>query len=266
MELVSVVTWNLPLFLLILFRLGAFFLSAPIFGSPHLGIPFKAGVAVTLAVSLYPLLQGRASHGREVEPFSLSLEVLGEVTLGLVIGLAARVIFMAVDVAGELAGIQMGLGIANVIDPQFTHHASVAAQFLGLFTFLIFLTLEGHHAFIEAIWASFQSIPPGMFSAAAATAAVPVLVSLFGKSLVLALKLSSPIMVAVLMTNVGMALVVRVVPQLNFFVVGLSVTLVVGLLALLASLPFMAHLIETHYGHIRLELLTVLRSLPHATR
>lgn len=265
MDLVNLGAWNLPVFLLILFRLGGLLLSVPIFASAHLPVPFKAGLALTLAVSFYPLLQSTPLPGR-MEPLSLLLAILGEVVLGVVIGFAARFFFMAVDVAGELAGIQMGLGIANVFDPQFAQPGVVVAQFMSLITVLTFLVLEGHHAFLEAIWQSFQSIPPGMFSAAAAKTAVPVLVSLFGSSLVLAMKLSSPVMVAVLLTNVGMGLLVRVVPQLNFLVVGLIFTVVIGLLALLTSLSFMTHLIETTIGQMRLDLLNLVRSLPHAAR
>lgn len=264
-DLVSLAAWNLPLFLLILFRLGGLLLSAPIFASIHLPMPFKAGLALTLAVSFYPLLQSKLLPGR-MEPLSLLLAILGEVVLGVVIGFAARLVFMAVDVAGELAGIQMGFGIANVFDPQFGQPGVVVAQFMSLIATLTFLTLEGHHAFLEAIWASFQSIPPGMFSAAAAKAAVPVLVSLFGASLVLAIKLSSPVMVAVLLTNVGMGLLVRVVPQLNFLAVGLVFTVVIGLLAMLTSLPLMTHLIGTMIGQMRLDLLGLVRSFPHAAR
>lgn len=264
-DLVSLSAWNVPVFLLILFRLGGLFLSAPLFSGGHVPIPFKVGLALTLAVSFYPLLQTRLFPGG-IEPFSLLLAIMGEVALGMMIGLAARFFFMAVDLAGELTGIQMGLGIANVVDPQFGQPALVAAEFMSLITVLAFLILEGHHAFLEAIWASFQSIPPGMFSAAAAQAGAPVLVSMFGTSLLLALKLSSPVMVAVLLTNVGMALLVRVVPQLNFLVVGLTVTLIIGLLTLLASLPLMAHLIGTNVGQMRLDLLTLLRSLTHGAR
>lgn len=266
MDLMLLSAWNLPLFLLILFRLGGLFLSAPIFAGGHLPVPFKIGLAFTLAVSLYPLLGKGALPGRGMEPFALLLSILGEVTVGVVIGLAARLLFVGVSLAGELSGMQMGLGIANVVDPQFPQHASVVAQFMELITFLTFLTLQGHHAFLEAIWASFESIPPGTFSGAAAAGAASVLVALFGKSLVLALKLSSPIMVAVLLTNVAIGLLARVVPQLNFFAFGLSLTFVVGLLTLLVSLPLLTHLIAVSTGQVRLELFTLLRSLSHATR
>lgn len=268
-------TWNLPLFLLILFRLGGLLLSAPIFGGGHLPLPFKVGLALTLALSLYPLLRTSAlpgylsphvPSGQGIEPFSLFLSIVGEVTVGVVIGLAARFLFVGVSLAGELSGVQMGLGIANVVDPQFPQHASVVAQFMEIVTVLTFLMLQGHHALLEAIWASFESIPPGTFSGAAAAGAAPVLVSLFGKSLVLAVKISSPIMVAVLLTNVAIGLLARVVPQLNFFAFGLSFTLVVGLLALLVSLPLLTHLIEVSTGQVRLELFTLLRSLSHAVR
>lgn len=258
--------WNLPLFMLILFRLGGLFLSAPIFSGGHIPLPFKIGLAVLLTVSLYPFLQKSALPGRGVEPFSLFLSIAGEVTVGVVIGLGARLLFSGVTLAGELSGIQMGLGIASVVDPLFPQQASVVAQFMELITVLTFLALQGHHAFLEAIWASFESIPPGTFSGAAAAGAASVLVSLFGKSLVLALKLSSPIMVSVLLTNLAMALLAKVVPQLNFFAFGISITFIVGLLALLVSLPLLAHVIAVGTGQVRLELFTLLRSLSHGTR
>jgi flagellar biosynthetic protein FliR len=258
--------WSSPVFLLILFRLGGLFLSAPIFAGSHLPVSFKAGLALSLAVSLYPLLSNRALPARVMEPSSLALSIVGEVAIGVVIGLAARLLFVGVSLAGEMAGVQMGLGIANVVDPQFPQQASVVAQFMELMTILTFMSLHGHHAFLEAVWASFESIPLGMFSGAAAAGAASVLVTLFGKGLILAIKLSSPIMVAVLITNVAIGLLARVVPQLNFFAFGLSVTFVVGLLTLLASLPLLTHIIGISTGQVRLELFTLLRSLSHAPR
>lgn len=266
MDPMVVSAWSSPSFLLVLFRLGGLFLSAPIFAGNHLPISFKAGLALCLAVSLYPLLGHGVLPARDVEPLSLLLSIMGEVAVGVVIGLAARLLFVGISLAGEMAGVQMGLGIANVIDPQFPQQASVVAQFLELMTVLTFLTLHGHHAFLEAIWASFDSIPLGMFSGAAAAGAASVLVALFGKSLILAVKLSSPIMVAVLITNVAIGLLARVVPQLNFFAFGLTVTFVIGLLVLLVSFPLLIHLIGISPGQVRLELFTLLRSLSYATR
>lgn len=264
MDPVVVSAWNLPLFLLILFRLGGLLLSAPLFAGSHLPVPFKIGLAVMLAVSLYPLLRKGGIPEREIESLSLLLSIVGEVTIGVLIGLAARLLFVGVGLAGELSGVQMGLGIANVVDPQFPHQASVVAEFMELITFLTFLALQGHHAFLEAIWVSFESIPPGALSGAATAGAASVLVALFGKSLILALKLSSPIMVAVLLTNIAIGLLARVVPQLNFFAFGLSITLVVGLLALLVSLPFLTHLIGVSTSQVRPELFMLLRGLSHA--
>lgn len=258
--------WSSPLFLLILFRLGGLLLSAPIFAGSHLPVSFKVGLALGLAVSLYPLLSKSTLAARGMEPFSLLLSIVGEVAVGVVIGLAARLLFVGVSLAGELVGVQMGLGIASVVDPQFPQQTSVVAQFMELMTILTFLTLHGHHAFLEAVWASFEAIPLGMFSGAAAAGAASVLVALFGKSLVLAVKLSSPIMVAVLITNVAIGLLARVVPQLNFFAFGLALTFIVGLLTLLVSLPLLNHLIGISTGQVRLELFTLLRSLSHAAR
>lgn len=266
MESVVLSAWSSPVFLLILCRLGGLFLSAPIFAGSHLPAPFKAGLAISLAVGFYPLLGVSAFPARHVESWSLLLTIVGEVVVGVVIGLAARLLFVGVSLAGELAGIQMGLGIANVVDPQFPQQASVVAQFMELITVLTFLTLQGHHAFLEAVWASFESIPPGAFSGAAASGAASILVALFGKSMVLALKLSSPIMVAVLVTNVAIGLLARAVPQLNFFAFGLTLTFIVGLLALLVSLPLLTHLIGMIAGQVRLELFTLLRSLSYAIR
>lgn len=259
--------WNLPLFLLILFRLGGLFLSAPLFAGSHLSVPFKVGLAVMLAISLYPLLRTGAIPERGMAPFPLLLSIVGETAVGVLIGLTARLLFVGVELAGELSGVQMGLGMASVIDPQFPHQTSIVAQFMELITFLTFLALRGDHALLEALWASFDSVPLGAFSGAAAAGAASVLVTLFGKSLILALKLSSPIMVAVLLTNIGMGLLARVVPQLNFFAFGLSLTFVVGLLVLLASLPLLIHLIAgSTAGQVRPELFLLLRSLSHAAR
>src|SRR5574337_1328163 len=96
--------WSSPMFLLILFRLGGLFLSAPIFAGGHVPVVFKAGLALGLAVSLYPLLGKNVVLAPEMEPWSLGLSIVGEVAIGVAIGLAARLLFVGVSLAGELAG------------------------------------------------------------------------------------------------------------------------------------------------------------------
>lgn len=221
-------------------RVLGLFAIAPIFGG--LGVPRRIRLIIGLAVA-FALMPGLPAMP-SVPPGSWTgiLIIAQQMIIGVLMGFTLRIIFAAVDVAGELIGLQMGLSFAVFYDPQNAGQSPVLSEFLGLLTTLIFLAMNGHLLTLAVLAESFQLLPVGTtplsgqgFAAAVSWAAV-----LFSVGVLLSL----PVVAALLITNLAMGVLSRVAPQLNLFAVGFPVTLFVGLLVLLLGLSHQVPVFE----------------------
>ena len=217
-------------------RILALMAVAPAFGNA--GVPRRirllAGIAVT--VGLAPALPAIPP----IPPASGDgvLVLFHQVLIGFALGFVMRLAFAAIDLAGELAGLQMGLSFAVFYDPQNTAQTAIVAEFLGLIATLVFLSLNGHLMLLAVLARSFELVPIG-------PAALPAdgfgTVLRWGATLFAAgVLLSLPLIAALLITNIALGVLTRAAPQLNLFAVGFPVTLVVGFSALALSLTYMA--------------------------
>jgi flagellar biosynthetic protein FliR len=254
---------EVQLFLLALFRVGGLLLVAPIFGSRQVPQPVKLALALVLAGGLTPALASRPFQPARDLP-TLAAWIAAETAVGVLLGYAARLVFSAIGMAGEFMGLQMGFGVVSTIDPQFAGQASVMAQFLDLFTILVFLALDGHHLFVQAIWGSFAMIPLGGFAPGGRL--FGALLTTFTATFVTAIKLAAPVTVAAFLVNVALAFVARVVPQMNVFVVAMPLTIGVGLLTLMAALAFLASAGGGVFRGIGTSMEGILRTVGHGVR
>jgi len=182
-----------------------------------------------------------------------------ESALGVLLGLVAQFIFAGVQLGGQLAGIQMGFGIANLIDPQSHAQVTIIAQWQQLMTLLAFLVLDAHHLLIRALLESFRTAPPGAVGLAAA--GVGRAVELAGSLFVLGARIAAPVLIVLLLTNGALGVLARTIPQLNVFVVGFPVNVGVGLLVLGASLPFTIRLLAARFTELEPALAGLVRGL-----
>ena len=153
-----------------------------------------------------------------------------------------RVVFVAVEMAGELIGLQMGLGFATFFDPGNASDIPVVGQFLGLVVSLFFLTLNGHLQMISLLSQSFSALP--ISAAALAATGFTALVSWGGEIFAAGLLLALPLLAALLIANLALGILTRAAPQLNIFAVGFPLTLATGLLVLGLALPYFAPVLE----------------------
>jgi flagellar biosynthesis protein FliR len=214
--------------------------TAPIMGSPSLPARVKIGLAIAITLVLAPALGPMP----EVPPFSgAGMLILGQqIVIGLAMGLVMRIVFVSVDMAGEIAGLQMGLGFATFYDPQARTSSPVLAQFMGLLATLIFLSLNGHLLVISTLAESFAALP---ISADAPSALGWRTLAEWGSAIFLAgLLMSLPILAALLVTNISIGILTRAAPQLNMFAVGFPITLGIGLIVLALVLPYLAPGVE----------------------
>ena len=221
-------------FLLVLLRVSALLTVAPIFGHRVFLGRAKIGLAFMVSLVLLPLADAGAPPPPEgFWPYAFMM--LGEVIMGLVLGFAVLLLFVGIQFAGQLAGLQMGFGIVNVIDPQSSEQVSIIGQFLNILTVLLVLAMSGHHMILNGLAGSFDAVPLG--GVVLKGQVLDKLILLSGQVFVVAVKISAPIMVALFLVSVAMGILARTVPQMNVFIVGFPVQVAVGLGLLMAMLP-----------------------------
>lgn len=222
-------------FFIAMTRIATITFTVPFFGFEAVPGQLKFGLAFLITLILFPFLEKvQTTIPQDMLPFIFML--LGEVLIGLVIGFASAILFVGIRYAGTLIGLEMGFGIVNVIDPQSGEQVSIIGQLKYLLALLLFLAMNGHHFLLELIQLSFQAVPAagGIFQ----TDAVRQIMNLSSDIFVVAIKIASTTFTALFLTSVVMAVVARLVPQMNVFIVGFPLKISVGFIMMFLSLPF----------------------------
>ncbi|MBI3304278.1 MAG: flagellar biosynthetic protein FliR [Deltaproteobacteria bacterium] len=238
-------------FLLVLARTSGVVIGAPFWGGTAVPRLVRVVIAGSLSVAVYPLVQTASLTPAQGEPSLLSvLIVLGrEVLVGLAVGWAAQLLFAGMRLAGQQMETKMGLGLEQLIDPHSGGQIGLLPAFLDLLAALVFLSVNGHHLLIQALASSYRLFPlvgeklvlSGVTGAGPGEVAGPelayVLVTSAGGLFLIALRVSAPVVVGLLLTDVILGIMSRAIPQLNLFAVVLPVQFGFGVLLLLLSLP-----------------------------
>ncbi|MCW3479438.1 flagellar biosynthetic protein FliR [Neisseriaceae bacterium JH1-16] len=233
--LVSVFAWPFA-------RIIGVFVADPFFATKSIPRRFKAGFALLLTLLIAPLLPPLPAI-----PLVSAQGVLilaQQLLIGITIGFVMRVVITAVEMAGSMMATQMGLGFAMFFDPQ--HNASVPAvsRLLTTFTFLLFLSFDGHRLVIETLLDSFRTMPIGT---ALPLSDFKTLAEWGGKMVSWGLWLSLPVVGALLVTNLAIGVMTRAAPQFNIFSFGFPLTLSVGFIAMYIAVPLTVPAVETLY-------------------
>jgi flagellar biosynthetic protein FliR len=230
----------LAAFIFPLARILSLIASSPIFGNKQVPARIKVGLSFAITIVIAPTLNIPA----DLDPASAQglFVLMQQIVAGLIMGFTIRLIFASVEMAGDLAGMQMGLGFASFYDPQNASFTPVIAQFLGILAALIFLAADGHLYMLAAMSDSFRDFPIGtnIPSANAFRTVAEWGSSLFSNALQFAL----PVIGALLITNLALGILTRSAPQLNIFAVGFPITIAVGFAALMLTIPYLAPLME----------------------
>lgn len=226
---------------LLFIRAGGLAVTAPLLS--HRAIPplAKVGLTGALAVAMLPAaratgLEAPASLGQVVEG------VLREAILGLLLGLAMNMVFVAVHMASRLAGVQMGFSIGGVLDPVTGNDSAALDQFYSVLAALIFFATSGHLVVVATLAETVRAVPPGTFDPVGLSAEAA---ASFGAGLlVTAMRIAMPVVAALLLVDVGLGIAARTVPQMQVLLVGLPVKVGVGLLVLAAAMPVTTYLMR----------------------
>jgi len=213
-------------------RVMALIMSAPILSSRALPMRVKILLGFLLASTIAPLVTAPPQNS------DFLLLLIQNILVGVIIGFSLRLIFAAIEFAGDIAGLQIGLGFALLIDPLSSRQTPLIGNFFGVLASLVFLSIHGHLMLIVQLVESFSVIP--LSSETLHVINFTVVVSWGSELFKIALLLSLPVVLVLLIVNISLGLMARVAPQLSIFSVGFSLSLVIGLLVLWASLPYFA--------------------------
>lgn len=220
-------------------RILAMIASSPVLGNKQLPVRVKIGLSVLLAIIIAPTMA-------PMPPVAIGspqglLIMIQQIVIGVAMGFTMRLIFTAVEMAGELAGLQMGLGFASFYDPINATHSPIIAQWVGIIAVLAFLGINGHLLMLSALAESFQTLPVGNMLSPKGFYSVA---GWGGSIFAYALQISLPILAALLITNIALGILTRAAPQLNLFAVGFPITLAIGFFVLALSIPHLVPMLD----------------------
>ncbi|MDA8168184.1 MAG: flagellar biosynthetic protein FliR [Nitrospiraceae bacterium] len=239
----------LPNFLFILLRAGIVLGFLPFFSSSTFPAKFKIGFVVALSIVLTPVIQFKIP-----DRGTIAGVIVREMILAVALGMAARAIFWAIDMSGQIMSTAMGLSMATVFNPDMGQSTEFA-QLYGTIAMLVFLALNIHHELIYAFVKSYEWIPLGSINTGKLMAAV---VPLGGKMIAIALKISAPVIIIMLILNLLLGFLYKAAPQMNIFFIGYPLYMIVGFTLMILALPVFIYVFQCYFTQIKTEMLGIM--------
>ena len=214
-------------------RALALFSALPVLGTRTVPMRVRVALAAFIAFAAQPSLPVQPLVALD-SPLAVTL-VVQQVLIGVALGFAVRVVFSAIEFAGEVIGLQMGLNFAAFFDPLSAGTVTATSRFFGTLVAWLFIVMNGHLLIIGALIQSFTTFPvgPEPFAFLRATRPQTWGAEIFRTGLWIAL----PLVAMLMLVNLVLGIISRVAPQINVFAVGFPITLGVGLLGMLVTLP-----------------------------
>jgi flagellar biosynthetic protein FliR len=234
-ETLSFTSGQVISFMLVFFRIGAILFTAPLFSGRNIPIQVRIllslALAITITTAIVPYKGVLAYSINDINNvWLLFMSIAKEIILGIAIGFIA------------LVGNDIGFGMMNILDPSSHDVVTITAGLYTVIATLIFLVTNSHHYILMAIARSFEKIPLGSWFPSESY--VWHLSNVFNGVFETGLRLAIPVMGALFLAKIAMAIITRTIPQMNVFTVGFPLQIAVGLLAMAFSLPFMSQVIR----------------------
>lgn len=233
-------------------------LTLPILGSRNIPAMFKIGLSFAMSLMLYPVVNLNAFPG-QLGLLPLGMGIISEIILGVIIGLSVQMIFAGVQLAGQLVGFQMGMAMANIMDPSTSEQLPLLGELNNIIALLIFVTIDAHHWFIRAVADSFRLVPP--FGFHFSNSLMDQMVGVGGDMFVIAIKVGAPVIAALFLMSVAFAVAARTVPQMNIFFVAMPVKIIVGMLFLGFSLPYVTSFLKAVFTGLERTVFYLLKTM-----
>ncbi|KAB3531369.1 flagellar biosynthetic protein FliR [Alkaliphilus serpentinus] len=258
-ELITFISNNFILFLLLVVRTTGIFVAAPVFSRSTFPALLKIGLSVAIAFILLPIV------GRDfiIEADNLLILIgysINEFLIGIIIGFISFTYFSVLYLAGTIIDTQMGFGMVNVFDPQTNAQIPVMGNFYNNVVSMLFIVVNGHHLLIRALVYSYNLLPVG-FSLSINSDGVTLMTRIMTEMFIMAIKFAAPVLVVILLSTILLGVLARTMPQMNVFIVGIPLKIAVGIISVIITLqyivPFSNRLFDRMFSAI-LEMMKIL--------
>ena len=230
---------DIELFGLIFSRLTVMIMLFPIFGYSMLPVHYRLGLSFFLTLLLLPILKPAFIDPQIKNVFDFFYLMFREAGIGAMIGFFTRFLFSAVDLAGELIDMQIGFSMVQMPNPINEDEMATATGYFYILIFAIaFLMLDGHYFLLLAVNKCFALMPPGA-AVLDINTIVPMVLKLLQNIMDIAIRISAPIMIVMIITTFALGIIAKTMPQMNVFVVGMPLKIGIGLILMMATLPVM---------------------------
>ena len=251
---------NIDVLLVVLVRLTGFFMMLPLFSGSSIPVTFRIMFIVPLAYIIYSSgVVTNVSYYDSI--FGLGLLLIKEFFTGFSMSFAVYIIFTIMYMAGQFIDYQIGFSMVSVLDPVSQIQVPITGNLLNILMLLILIRSGGFHVFVATIYRSFDVLPIGQ-AVILNNSTVPwLIINLITEYFSLGVQLAVPIMGTIMIVDISMGFLVKAAPQMNVFVVGMPIKLLVGLVVLYAVVPAFGGIYEFIYEQAMEALLNVMGGL-----
>jgi flagellar biosynthesis protein FliR len=236
---------HIEFFVLIFIRLVSAFAVLPIFRNAAFPTMTKAGLAGLMALLLMPTLQAQMPppSGTVLDFVNLGVR---ETACGILLGFAGQTLFFAVEICGQLLGFQAGFSMVSAIDPNTETESTVLTQIYNLMAMMVFLSIDGHHMLLKALSQSLHTIPVGglMVDGRLSQWGITTISTILADGI----RMAAPLMMTLLLTDIGLGILTRVAPTLNVFVLGFPLKIGITLVVVSMTMGVVASIFTSRYA------------------
>ena len=239
---------EVSLFFFIIARMSGFVLFNPLLGRQSLPGIVKSGLVLLLSFTAFAMTSYRPAVPEHI--LELGGRMFLEIGVGYLTGMVMVLFFYIPLLGGETIDIQMGMGMGKTYDPGSHASTTVTASMMNILMMLLFFAANGHHTLLRIFLVSGRVVPYGQ--AAFGENVYQALIELFVTCTVMAIKLCLPILAAELLGQVGMGILMKVIPQINVFAINIELKVIIGLTLILVMMtPFSEYLLEAESEMLR---------------
>ncbi|MDR1619804.1 MAG: flagellar type III secretion system protein FliR [Clostridiales bacterium] len=257
-ETLNNLVMNFDYFILLTVRVGALLMVSPIFGRANIPNVAKIGLCLFTAYILFAALpMGPAVSIRSAIDYALL--IIKELLFGLVLGYVTRLFFTLAQTAGYVIDMQMGFGMVNVFDVQNNVSVPITGNFLFIVLTMMFFAVNAHHHLFTVLFSTFRTVPVGhvTLSPQIGEAALKVFISAF----FIAILVAMPFIASGLLGEMILGFIVRTTPQMNVFVVGIPLKVLLGFVVIWLVLPTYVRFTSTIFNEMFIAMEYMLENL-----
>lgn len=258
-DLFDILQGQVAAFLLVLTRSSGIFFISPFLGSLNISAKIRACAAILVAVIIFPVVVKMSVIEVPATTLLFAFTVIKELFIGWLIGLVGYIVLAAVNMAGKIMDMQVGFAVVQMMDPTTQQQSGMIGTFLYNLTIIYFVITNGHHVILGALAESFRIIP---IDSMVWNTSLPQLINDLTAAIFMnGMKIAMPVTFAILLTNVGMGILARTMPQMNIFVVGIPLQLTIGTTMLSMILPFYILFLDVIFNEMYANISIALKAL-----